>query len=128
MVQEDKIFQEGTSTLFLPPNTFRAYGYRTFALCQYNYRMCWCYRKSFKLKKFIRSGNNFVKVWRKRPLRRRSKGCGDGPTPNFSNFYHVFKNNAFTACFGLKFLPKNILVKRNNIVVTDNQVASLLNP
>jgi len=25
------------------------------------------------------SGNNYVKVWGKRSLRRRSKGCGDGP-------------------------------------------------
>jgi len=37
-------------------------------------------------------------------------------TPNFSNFYYIFKNNAFTACVGLKFLPKNMLVERNNTV------------
>jgi len=30
----EMIFQEGTSTSLLPP-TFRAYGYRTFAGCQY---------------------------------------------------------------------------------------------
>jgi len=39
MVQGAKIFQEGTSIPLLPL-TFRAYVYRTFTVCQYNYRMC----------------------------------------------------------------------------------------
>jgi len=37
-----KKFLKGTNTPLLPP-TFRAFGFRTFAVCQYNYRMCWCY-------------------------------------------------------------------------------------
>jgi len=29
-----------------PAPTFRVYGYRTFVVCQYNYRMCWYYRRN----------------------------------------------------------------------------------
>jgi len=51
------------------------------------------------------SGNNYVKVWEKGPICRRSKGFGDGPQSS-AIFTMFFKNNAFTAYFGLKFLMK----------------------
>jgi len=65
------------------------------------------------------SGNNYVKVWRKRPLRRRSKGCKDGP--QISAIFTVFlKITHLQHMFGLKFLPKNMLVERNNTVAPEN--------
>jgi len=36
--------------------------------------------------------------------------------PKLQQLYYVFKNNAFTACCGLKILLKNMLVERNNTV------------
>jgi len=88
----------------LPP-TFRPYGYCTFAVYQYNYRMCWCYSRSSNSKNLSVSGNNYVKVRGKGSICKRSKGSGDGPQTS-AIFVTFFKNNTFTAYFGLKFLLK----------------------
>jgi len=48
-------------------------------------------------------------------IRRRSKGCGDGPQSS-ATFILFFKNNTFTAYFDLKFLLKNMFQITANCV------------
>jgi len=62
------------------------------------------------------SGNNYVKVLEKRPHPQSVERVWRW-TPKFNNFYNVFKNNAFTAHFGLRFLLKIMFLNYCYIIV-----------
>jgi len=81
------------------PLTFHAYGYHVLLQFVYITIECVGVTVEAQAQKFIISENNYVKVWGKSPSAGGRKGVGIDP--KVQQFF-VFKNNAFTACFGLK--------------------------